>query len=67
MIIARSFDVAVNVIILVFLKWLNDIPLYIYSISSLTIPLLMDIQVVSVLAFVNSATMNIRLHISFFN
>ena len=30
MIIARSIDVAVNVIILVFFKWLNDIPLYTY-------------------------------------
>ena len=43
MIIARSIDVAVNVIILVFFKWLNDIPLCIYSISSLTIPLLMEV------------------------
>ena len=43
---------------------LSSILLYVWT-TSLSIQLLMDIQVVSVLAAVNSAAMNILVHISF--
>ena len=46
MIVSRSIHVAANGIISFFL-WLSNIPLYICTTSSLSIPLLMDIQVAS--------------------
>ena len=47
--------------------WLSNIPLYIRTTSSLSIPLLMDrgLGCFYVLAVVNSAAMNTGVHVSF--
>ena len=47
--------------------WLSNIPLYICATTSLSVHLLMDIKVacLHVLAIVNSAAVNIGVHVSF--
>ena len=45
--------------------WLSNIPLYICITASLSSRLLMDIQIAYVLGIVNSAAMNIGVHVSF--
>ena len=45
--------------------WLSNIPLYICTTAALSIRLLMDIQIAYVLGIVNSAAMNIGVHVSF--
>ena len=47
------------------LLWLSNIPLYICPTSSLSIPLMMGIGCLHVLAIINSAAMNIEVHVSF--
>ena len=59
MIVSRSIHVAINDIISFFLQ-LSNIPLYICAISSLSIPLLMDILVASISwLIVNTAAVSI--------
>ena len=45
--------------------WLNNIPLFMYTASSLSINLLIDIWVASILAMINNASVNTGVHISF--
>ena len=61
---SSSIHVATNGKISSFL-WLNNIPLYMYIKTSLSIHLLMGTQVVCLLAIVNNVAINIGIHISF--
>ena len=65
MITSRFIHIASNGIILLFL-WLSIIPLHLYTVSSLSISLSVDIYVDSrLLAIVNSGAVNIGLHVFF--